>query len=81
MMRGPKLGRRTFLTGAAAGAAALGFPAVLRAQPKTVKIGVIHTLTGPLAEPGQAVPWVVAGVEGVSVEYDDFHGAPCHVAV
>jgi branched-chain amino acid transport system substrate-binding protein len=48
------LGRRTFLTGAAAGAAALGFPAVLRAQPKTVKIGVIHTVTGPLAEPGQA---------------------------
>jgi branched-chain amino acid transport system substrate-binding protein len=47
--------RRTFLAGAgAAGVAALGFPAVLRAQPRTVKIGVIHTVTGPLAEPGQA---------------------------
>jgi len=56
MAQAGRVGRRTFLrgAGAAAGAAALGFPAVLRAQPKTVKIGVIHTLTGPLAEPGQA---------------------------
>lgn len=48
--------RRTFLKGAgvATGAAVLGFPAVLRAQAPTVKIGVIHTITGPLAEPGQA---------------------------
>ncbi len=51
-----RLHRRSFLktAGAAAGAAALGFPAVLRAQPKTFKIGVIHPVTGPLAEPGQA---------------------------
>ena len=50
------LHRRTFLkaAGAVAGTAALGFPAVLRAQASTVKIGVIHTVTGPLAEPGQA---------------------------
>ncbi len=48
--------RRSFLkgAGAAAGAATLGFPAVLRAQAPTVKIGVIHGVTGPLAEPGQA---------------------------
>jgi branched-chain amino acid transport system substrate-binding protein len=48
--------RREFLrgAGAAAGAAALGFPAVLRAQAPTVKVGVIHPVTGPLAEPGQA---------------------------
>jgi len=49
--------RRTFLktAGAAAGAAAVaGFPAVLRAQAPTVKIGTIHCVTGPLAEPGQA---------------------------
>ncbi len=54
MARG--VGRRTFLkgAGAATGAAALGFPAVLRAQAPTVKIGTIHTVTGPLAEPGQA---------------------------
>ncbi len=37
-----------------AGAAVLGGPAVLRAQPPTVRIGLIHTVTGPLAEPGQA---------------------------
>ncbi len=51
-----QLHRRSFLkaAGAAAGAAALGFPTVLRAQPKTFKIGVIHPVTGPLAEPGQA---------------------------
>jgi branched-chain amino acid transport system substrate-binding protein len=51
-----QLPRRTFLktAGAVAGTVALGFPAVLRAQAPTVKIGVIHTVTGPLAEPGQA---------------------------
>lgn len=56
-----RLSRRTFLeaaglgaAGAAAGAATLGFPAVLRAQAKTFKIGVVHPVTGPLAEPGQA---------------------------
>lgn len=50
------LNRRSFLTAAwvAAGAATLGFPLPLRAQPKTFKIGVIHPVTGPLAEPGQA---------------------------
>jgi branched-chain amino acid transport system substrate-binding protein len=52
--------RRTFLqasakaAGAAAGAAALGFPAVLRAQVPTFKVGAVHPITGPLAEPGQA---------------------------
>jgi len=51
-----QLHRRTFLkaAGAAAGAATLGFPVVLRAQAPTIKVGVIHTATGPLAEPGQA---------------------------
>jgi branched-chain amino acid transport system substrate-binding protein len=49
--------RRTFLktAGAAAGATVVaGFPAVLRAQAPTFKIGVVHPVTGPLAEPGQA---------------------------
>ncbi|HET8576655.1 MAG TPA: ABC transporter substrate-binding protein [Methylomirabilota bacterium] len=51
-----RLHRRSFLkaAGGAAGAAALGFPAVLRAQPKTIKIGAIHPVTGGLAEIGQA---------------------------
>src|SRR6266511_1985649 len=49
--------RRTFLksAGAAAGTAVVaGFPAALRAQAPTVKIGTLHCVTGPLAEPGQA---------------------------
>jgi branched-chain amino acid transport system substrate-binding protein len=47
--------RRTFLkTAGAAATATLGFPAVLRAQSPTVKLGAIHPVTGPLAEIGQA---------------------------
>jgi branched-chain amino acid transport system substrate-binding protein len=47
--------RRTFLgAAAAAGAGLVGFPAVLRAQAPSVKVGVVHPVTGPLAEPGQA---------------------------
>ncbi len=49
-----RLTRRKLLKTAAAGAAVVGFPLPLRAQPKAFKIGVIHTVTGPLAEPGQA---------------------------
>jgi len=45
--------RRTFLTSAAAGAAVVGFPLPLRAQPRTLKVGAIHPVTGPLAEVGQ----------------------------
>ena len=48
--------RRSFVRGAGvvAGVSALGFPVVLRAQAPTVRIGLIHPVTGPLAEPGQA---------------------------
>jgi len=46
------VGRRSFVAGA--GAAVLGFPALLRAQAPAIKLGVLHTVTGPLAEPGQA---------------------------
>src|SRR5262247_2487066 len=46
--------RRTFLTTTAASAVVLGFPRALRAQAKTFKIGAVHPITGPLAEPGQA---------------------------
>jgi branched-chain amino acid transport system substrate-binding protein len=54
--RQARVHRRTFLktAGTAAGAAALGFPAVLRAQAPTLKVGAVHPITGPLAEPGQA---------------------------
>jgi branched-chain amino acid transport system substrate-binding protein len=50
-MKTHRVTRRTFL---AATAAVAGFPLPLRAQAKTFKIGVIHPVTGPLAEPGQA---------------------------
>jgi branched-chain amino acid transport system substrate-binding protein len=45
--------RRTFLMTTAGGTVLAGFPRSLRAQPKTVKIGIIHPVTGPLAEVGQ----------------------------
>jgi branched-chain amino acid transport system substrate-binding protein len=50
----PRLTRRTFLRTTVAGAALAGAPLPLRAQPKTFKIGAVHPVTGPLAEPGQA---------------------------
>src|SRR5437762_578186 len=49
-----RLSRRMFLRTAAAGAAVGGAPRALRARPTTFKVGVIHPVTGPLAEPGQA---------------------------
>ena len=51
---GTGLDRRRFLTRATAAMALLGLPATLRAQTPSVKIGTIHPVTGPLAEPGQA---------------------------
>jgi branched-chain amino acid transport system substrate-binding protein len=56
MSQKPPIGRRSFVkgAGAVAGMSTLGFPAILRAQTPTVKLGVIHPVTGPLAEPGQA---------------------------
>jgi branched-chain amino acid transport system substrate-binding protein len=49
-----RLTRRTFLATTLAGTAVAGFPRPLRAQAKTFKIGAVHPVTGPLAEPGQA---------------------------
>ena len=46
--------RRTFLKATLSGAAAIAAPSSLRAQGKSFKIGVVHPVTGPLAEPGQA---------------------------
>ena len=46
--------RRTLLKTTVMGTAVAGFPLPLRAQPKTIKIAAIHTVTGALAEPGQA---------------------------
>lgn len=53
-MKSRLVSRRTFLRASATVAAVAGFPLPLRAQAKTFKIGVVHPVTGPLAEPGQA---------------------------
>jgi branched-chain amino acid transport system substrate-binding protein len=53
-MRTERVTRRTFLRAAVAGAAVAGAPRSVLAQPKTFKIGAVHPITGPLAEPGQA---------------------------
>jgi branched-chain amino acid transport system substrate-binding protein len=46
--------RRTFLRATAVATAVAGFPTTVRAQARTFKVGVVHPVTGPLAEPGQA---------------------------
>ena len=45
--------RRGFMAGATLAASGLGFPAVLRAQPAAVKVGLIHPVTGFVAYNGQ----------------------------
>jgi branched-chain amino acid transport system substrate-binding protein len=45
--------RRRFIQHTAAGASALAFPLVAGAQPKTVKVGILHPVTGALAFSGQ----------------------------
>jgi branched-chain amino acid transport system substrate-binding protein len=46
--------RRTFLTSGLGAVALAAAPSPLHAQPRGFKIGVVHPVTGPLAEPGQA---------------------------
>ena len=49
-----RINRRAFLGGAAAASLSAGvFPATLRAQPPTVKVGMVEPLTGPMADVGQ----------------------------
>lgn len=52
---GFRVSRRRFLAGTAVTAAAGigGFPGILKAQPKTIKVGILHPVTGPLAPSGQ----------------------------
>lgn len=53
-MESTRVNRRAFLGGAAAASlSASVFPAVLRAQPRTVKVGMVEPLTGPMADVGQ----------------------------
>ena len=61
--------RRHFMAQATAAASALAFPMVGGAQPKPVKIGVLHPVTGALAFSGQQ------GREGCGCDYFRFHCA------
>ncbi|HEX2552344.1 MAG TPA: ABC transporter substrate-binding protein [Microvirga sp.] len=45
--------RRTVLKGGAAAIAVIGAPAILRAQPAAVKIGILQPVTGALAQDGE----------------------------
>src|SRR4051812_23588913 len=45
--------RRTFIRRSAAAASALAFPLIGGAQPKAVKVGILHPVTGALAYSGQ----------------------------
>lgn len=45
--------RRHFISQSAAAASVLAFPLVAGAQPKTIKVGVLHPVTGALAYSGQ----------------------------
>ena len=48
----PHISRRTLL-GASAATAVLGLPAILRAQPAPVKLGILQPVTGALAQDGE----------------------------
>ena len=52
-MSAPQNSRRQFIAQTAATASALAFPLVAGAQPKAIKIGVLHPVTGALAYSGQ----------------------------
>ena len=52
-MRNPSSNRRRFIVQAGAAASALAFPLVGGAQARSVKVGVLHPVTGALAYSGQ----------------------------
>jgi branched-chain amino acid transport system substrate-binding protein len=51
--RFPSDSRRAFIAQSAAAASALAFPLIAGAQPKAIRIGVLHPVTGALAYSGQ----------------------------
>ena len=53
------VGRRTFLRSGAAALAATALPRVAFAAPKTIKIGLVAPLTGPLAIFTDNLPWTL----------------------
>ena len=70
MDRSTHVSRRSFVRGAGlAGVAALGFPAVLRAQAREIKVGHVHPLSGPLAFDGGLV------VNGMTLAVEEINAA------
>jgi len=61
--------RRTFLQRSATAASALAFPLVGGAQPKAIKVGILHPVTGALAYSGQQCR------EGALMAIDDINKA------
>ena len=50
--KNPRFTRRSFIGAGAAAAASFGVPTLLRAQAKTIKVGLVHPVTGFLAYSG-----------------------------
>src|SRR6202158_3568012 len=62
-----RVSRRTFLTAAGAAATVAGFPAVVRAQAREVKVGYLLPVTGPLAyEAGLALNGLTLAVDEIN---------------
>ena len=62
-----QVGRRAFLGAAGTAAAVAGFPAVLRAQAREVKVGYLLPVTGPLAfEAGLALNGLTLAVDEIN---------------
>jgi branched-chain amino acid transport system substrate-binding protein len=65
--RSAPVSRRVFLTAAGATAAVAGFPAVLKAQAREVKVGYLLPVTGPLAfEAGLALNGLTLAVDEIN---------------
>lgn len=61
------LSRRKFVAAAGAGAASLAMPSVLRAQSSSIKVGVLHPVTGALAFSGsQARAGAMMAIEEIN---------------
>jgi len=66
-LSGRPVSRRTFLTAAGAAATVAGFPAIVRAQAREVKIGYLLPVTGPLAyEAGLALNGLTLAVDEIN---------------
>ena len=61
--------RRRFIQQSSAAASALAFPIIAGAQPKAVKVGILHPVTGALAFSGQQCR------EGALMALDDINKA------